>query len=648
MNKKITIGLILGVLIFSIGMTQPLAAQVLQQDSLALVALYDSTDGANWNNAANWLIGDVGTWYGIYVSSNRVTSIALERNNLVGPIPPEFGNLTDLEFCSCYANQLSGSIPPEIGNLVNLRSLRLDDNQLTGAIPAEIGNLVNLEDISLYYNQLSDTIPPEIANLTKLIYLNFHSNQLTGSIPSQIGNLTQLGTLSFYNNQLTGPIPPEISNLTNLQYCDLSENQLSENIPPEIGNLVQLLSLNLGSNQLSGAIPAEIGMLINLKSLELGVNQLIGTISSEIGNLIHLTSLSLNFNQLSGTIPPEIGNLSSLTYLYLSANQLTDPIPEEIFNLTNLKRLILSGNQFSGSIPVEIERLINLTHLLIQGNQFTGPIPPEIGNLTQLEWLYLNNNQLVGAVPEKIGNLPSLQWLYLYDNQLTDLPDLSADTSLLYLRIENNDFTFEDIEPNIFVSSFCYAPQDSVGEKQDISIEQGASLTLSVTVGGTANQYQWQKNGFDISGANGNSYIIYPVTSDDQGVYCCKITNTIAPNLTLYSRKVHVKVGGGVAIADDASYLPHVFALQQNYPNPFNPTTLISYDLPNSTNVTLKIYNVQGQEIRTLVDEFQSAGVKSVVWDGLDASGNKVTSGVYFYQISAGDFSSHKKMLLIQ
>ena len=93
---------------------------------------------------------------------------------------------------------------------------------------------------------------------------------------------------------------------------------------------------------------------------------------------------------------------------------------------------------------------------------------------------------------------------------------------------------------------------------------------------------------------------------------------------------------------------PQSFRLFQNYPNPFNPATRITYNLPRATRVTLKIYNIQGQEIKMLVNEFQRAGVKSVVWDGLDSQGNQVASGIYLYRLEAGEFSVSQKMILAQ
>jgi len=89
--------------------------------------------------------------------------------------------------------------------------------------------------------------------------------------------------------------------------------------------------------------------------------------------------------------------------------------------------------------------------------------------------------------------------------------------------------------------------------------------------------------------------------------------------------------------------IPKQFALEQNYPNPFNPITVFRYQLPIDSKVTLKIYNLLGQEIKTLVDDWQDAGYKTVEWNASNFS-----SGVYFYRIHAGSFTQTKKLILMR
>ena len=94
---------------------------------------------------------------------------------------------------------------------------------------------------------------------------------------------------------------------------------------------------------------------------------------------------------------------------------------------------------------------------------------------------------------------------------------------------------------------------------------------------------------------------------------------------------------------------PDVYALQNNYPNPFNPETTIKYQLPEAGEVTLEIYNMLGQVVNTLVNDYQTAGRYVIQWDATNNNGQSLSSGVYFYRISAGEeFHSIKKMLLLK
>jgi hypothetical protein len=96
----------------------------------------------------------------------------------------------------------------------------------------------------------------------------------------------------------------------------------------------------------------------------------------------------------------------------------------------------------------------------------------------------------------------------------------------------------------------------------------------------------------------------------------------------------------------DQETVPKEFGLFQNYPNPFNPTTHINYQMPSDSYVVLKLYDLLGREVVTLVDEFRKAGRYAATWDGTNSSGNRISSGVYFYRLTAGSFTGVKKFLL--
>ena len=98
-------------------------------------------------------------------------------------------------------------------------------------------------------------------------------------------------------------------------------------------------------------------------------------------------------------------------------------------------------------------------------------------------------------------------------------------------------------------------------------------------------------------------------------------------------------------LAVEALNPPDRFALRQNFPNPFNPETRISYDLPESGNVTLAVYDILGKEVRRLIQSQKNAGSYEEVWDGRDSAGRMLPSGMYFYKLTAGDNVSIRKMM---
>ena len=100
---------------------------------------------------------------------------------------------------------------------------------------------------------------------------------------------------------------------------------------------------------------------------------------------------------------------------------------------------------------------------------------------------------------------------------------------------------------------------------------------------------------------------------------------------------------------DENLTIPTQFALHQNYPNPFNPSTQISFDIPESSElVSLNIYNILGKKVSTLLNNVVNPGKHKIEWNAKDNEGNPVASGIYFYELSSSSFTARKKMLLIR
>lgn len=206
-------------------------SQIPELECLALVALYNGTNGVNWSNNDGWLADNTPCdWFGVRCNSeDRVSQLFLDQNGLDGPIPSELGDLSQLTWLQLNGNQLQGTIPAALGHLTQVTFLRLELNQLSGPIPPELGNMTALESLTLSDNPLNAAIPPELAQLSNLKELKLSYSELRGAVPPELGNLSALEVLGLDNNPaLNGPLPLTFINLTNLTFFHFLETDLCE------------------------------------------------------------------------------------------------------------------------------------------------------------------------------------------------------------------------------------------------------------------------------------------------------------------------------------------------------------------------------------------------------------------------------------
>ena len=197
-NRLFNLALLLAAVVFAQDSraqgTSSSTSELAHPDSVALVALYNATNGPNWRDKTNWLSNQpIDEWAGVSTESvGQVYELRLENNRLSGQIPAELGNLANLERLVLSDNQLTGTIPKELGNLTNLERLVLSDNQLTGTIPKELSNLTNLTHLELDDNQLS-TLPDSLfVGLASLAVLRLDGNSVDPL--SLTISLAQVGT----------------------------------------------------------------------------------------------------------------------------------------------------------------------------------------------------------------------------------------------------------------------------------------------------------------------------------------------------------------------------------------------------------------------------------------------------------------------
>jgi Leucine-rich repeat (LRR) protein len=479
---------------------------------------------------------------------------------LSGMIPSNIGNLVNVKEISLQHNSFQGSLPQQIGELKSITKLDLSYNDISGVLPSSIGKLKNIKELYLQHNGIEGEIPESISNLTKLELLNIAANKLSGKIPALLGGLNELRVVNLFDNMLEGSVPKQIGMLELLEEIDLRDNELNGTLPVEIGNLENLKHIYLQDNKISGSIPESIGQLQALEELFLQNNELSNHIPTSIGNLKSLISLNVNNNNLNGKIPLEIGELINMEDIDMSNNELSGELPTELFGLKKLVYLRLGHNTLSGQIPLNINGLDEVYEIDLQDNELIGQIPPEISELSQLTHLYLSNNVLSGEVPSDIYSL-NLCDFDIRNNYIEKLPKKLAESrSFMFCTgdkyygfdVSNNYLQFDSFESNLdcFINQDCgshyvgsYSPQRSIQvDPNEYVLKNGQIIEIAIGVGGEHNQYQWFKDDESITSVSADPAYTKKASISDSGTYICHITNTVVPDLTLYTEDITVTV----------------------------------------------------------------------------------------------------------
>ncbi|KAF5478525.1 hypothetical protein F2P56_005076 [Juglans regia] len=273
-----------------------------------------------------------------------ITGIELKSLNLIGVLPAEFGDFTNLRILDLTHNYISGSIPTsfaklplvklsllgnrisevplKIGDISSLEELVLEDNLLEGPLPESLGNLSHLRRLLLSGNNFTDAIPKTFGNLNNLEDFRIDGSRISGKIPDFVGNWINLTRLDMQGTAMEGPIPSNISRLTNLEQLRISDLKGSSIGFPHLQDLKKLKYLVLRNCLITSSIPVYIGELTKLKILD------------------------LSFNNISGRIPDEIGGVD-LDFMFLTNNSLSGEVPQWVLDSKN--NLDISYNNFSGS-----------------------------------------------------------------------------------------------------------------------------------------------------------------------------------------------------------------------------------------------------------------------------------------------------------
>ena len=593
------------------------------------------------------------------------------NSNSISDLSPLAGltNLTDLWLQNNSISDISAVI-----GLTNLEFLYLGNNSISDVSP--IAGLTNLTILWLDRNTISDISP--IAGLTNLTILWLDDNSISDI--SALAGLTNLTELWLYSNFISDI--SALAGLTNLTELWLQNNSISdlsplvENTGLGNGDFVHVTENFLNALSINTHIPAlqSRGVTVGFDNIIVQPEDIAQTVDIPDPNL-HAAIAEARGKAPDATIT--LADMLVLTYLDARNANISDLTGLE--RATNLKVLYLNEehmetedlyiNTNSVSDLSPLAELTNLTLLWLNDNSISDISP--LTGLTNLIELDLWNNSVSDISP--LAGLTQLTYLDIGDNSISDISPLVENTGL-----GNEDFVDVTGNPLSALSINTHIPalqsrgvevwvDDIVARPADVNDDGTVNILDLVSVAA-----QFGKQGQNLAAdVNGDGIVNILDLVLVAGVFgdaaaapsaqpqAAEILSAAAVRQWLADAKaLEIRdpiMERGVVVLQQllVSLTPTVTELLANYPNPFNPETWIPYRLADDAFVTLTIYDLNGQVVRTIDVGHQIAAVyegrsKAVYWDGRNGLGEQVASGVYFYHLSAGDYSATRKMLILK
>ena len=550
--------------------------------------------------------------------------------------------------------------------------------------PSEMATLTRLEEPEAGVRNLTG-----LEHATNLTYLDFWKSSVSDISP--VAGLTKLTHLGFAANNAISDVSV-LAGLTNLTALWVNGNSISDISP--LAGLTKLTRLGLSNNSLSDS--SALAGLTNLTLLKLSNNS-ISDISALAG-LINLTHLALYVNTISD--PSPVAGLTDLTYLNLAENSISDI--SALVNLTNLTHLELPFNSISDLLPLvantglgsgdEVDVRGNpLSYLSIHTHipalQSRG-VTVEFDNRPHPALLKISGDNQRGAsfgplsqpfvVEARDGNGSALVGISvtftvtrgggMLNTTITRTDENGRAQSNLTLGPNLGKNTVEVSAAGIQGKATFHAISDTESPPTTADVNSDGLVNVLDLILIASSLGQSGQNDVDVNGDGVVSILdlvlaagmfeeaaAAPLAQSQapETLTAVEVQGWLVNARSLETRDPIMKRGFMVLEQLLVSLTPKETKLLANYPNPFNPETWIPYRLAEDTFVTLVIYDLNGQVVRTVDVGHRIAAVyesrsKAIYWDGRNDVGERVASGVYFYNLSTGNYSATRKMLVVK
>ena len=561
---------------------------------------------------------------------------------------------------------LAVAIQETLGLPANTRILAATlENLVSLNVPVgEVDTLAGLEHathlttLRIDAGSITDVTP--LQALAALTTLEINSDALTVITPLQ--TLTQLTTLKMNGGAITDVTP--LQTLTALTILELRDNTITDITP--LALLIALTTLDLSGNNISSIEVLQV--LTGLTTLNVSGNSISSIEVLQV--LTGLTTLNVSGNSISSIEVLQV--LTGLTTLNVSGNSISSI--EVLQVLTGLTTLNVSGNSISSIEAVQV--LTGLTTLEFADNSLSSI--DGLQALPGLTTLNLSTNDLSDIQP--LQGLTGLKQLYLASNNISDVSPLAGLLNLELLRLAGNPIM--DTSPlfvlvtahklaDVDIEISQWAPWDV---NQDGVVNAMDATLVTAAIGQTAEAIANSLTDVNADGVVDRNDLLLVQEHLNTDAAGAPSTDTIVALLGLDTLKslsrtsleaelnyLIAETDGSLKYQRAIKFLenfllalrPNKTRLLANYPNPFNPETWIPYTLATVSAVQITIYDARGAVVRRLDLGHQREGYytsrsRAAYWDGRNHVGERVASGIYFYELEADDISRLRKMVILK
>jgi len=653
----------------------------------------------------------VGTLPDVFSNFPYLEGVFMSSNQMSGSLPSSLAMLTRIYYIDLHDNLLSGTISNQFFLSSSLLELNLSYNNFSGTLPTTVAANSALGTVILSHNALSGTIPSALGNLD-LSILKLGYNNFTGEFPLFVTQMPNLYYLELSGIPFNCEIPKELSSMTNLQALYLSKCGLVGKIPKELCLIRYLNVLDLSFNNIEGNLPSNINALGALQHLTICDNNMSGNLPDtlDVSSFITLSMEVNNFYETNPeqynallakdqywaryqTTPPVGIKAERIDAQTIKVSWSK----RDLHNLDGYYQVYIGTQSGIYQNPPVIKLLNETTHT------FSGLIPNQqyyfaIKVVTPVSETYRQSHEHISEFSfevttapvnifvEAILNNAFADRLQIFVRASGDSQISSNDLSITWNATDYNSTSVIQYSLDAmlwgtpsFFNEFEYTPGSYLFQIQykgetkatiDYSL-LAASLNSNVIFNNlyVTNKKETQQPIVITSYINA---LKCPIITTDKAFIVKMPSNSLITIHNPYGQKgillydtgiewqmlesrvddFKITSSGKYLICNDENnvFIPKIkeTVVYQNFPNPFNPETDIYYELVDSGNVVLSVYDMKGRKVATLVNEYKTMGQYTIHWNGRDDRYRELPSGVYYSVLEVNGKRYTKKMVLLK